>query len=180
MTLFKLPLFLSLAILLQGCSHGFLSDDRSLLRQVNDDNLSLQALDAINQVGLYHKEVRFNIITNNGYILVIGQVKNRISKQKIDKKLAAIKDAKGFYNELRVAKPIGFAQQSEDSWITARVKTKLARARDVNTFEIKVVTENQEVFLIGSVTKEVSDDATNITRKVSSVKQVNRVFQIVK
>ena len=180
MKISTLPLLLYLCLILQGCSHGFLSDERSLLDQVNDDNLSLQALDAINRVGLYRKEVRFNIITNGGYILVIGQVKNRLAKQKIGKQLASIKDAKGFYNELRIRKPIGFAQQSEDSWITARVKTKLASARDVNTFEIKVVTENQEVFLIGSVTKEVSDDATNISRKVSSVKQVNRVFQIVK
>ena len=180
MNIVKLSLLLILATLLQGCSHGLLSDNRSISQQVRDDNLSLQTLDAINELKLYRKETRINIITNSGYILLIGQVKNRITKQKIDKKLALIKDVKGIYNELRIAKPISFAQQTEDSWITARVKTKLARERDVNTFEIKVITENNEVFLIGSVTKEVSDDATNITRKVSSVKQVNRVFQIVK
>ena len=175
----KFTLLLSLTFFLQACSHGFLSDNRSIIDKVNDDNLSLQALDAINRIGLEHRDIRFNIITNGGYILVIGQVKNRSAKQRIDKQLATIKDAKGIYNELRIAKPIGFAQETQDSWITARVKTELSRERDVNTFEIKVVTENQEVFLIGSVTKEVSDDATNITRKVSSVKQVSRVFQIV-
>lgn len=179
MKILKFTLLLSLAFFLQACSHGFLSDNRSIIDKVNDDNLSLQALDAINLVGLSHREIRFNIITNGGYILVVGQVKSNTAKQKIDKQLATIKDAKGIYNELRIGKPIGFAQETQDSWITARVKTKLARDRDGNTFSIKVITENQEVFLIGSITKEASDDATNITRKVSSVKQVSRVFQIV-
>ena len=178
MTKFTAPLLILLMFVLQGCSHGFLSDQRSISQQLTDDNLSLKALDKINELNIHPNNIRFNILTNAGYILIIGQVESNSEKQKIERQLSSIKGNKGVYNQLRIGKPIGFTQRTTDSWITARVKTKLSRARDVNTFQIKVITENSEVFLIGSVTKEIADDATNIARKISSIKQVNRVFHI--
>ncbi len=175
---FNILLPFILFLLLQGCSSGFLSDKRSVKQQISDDNLSLEVLNNINEIGINKKDINFNILTNDSYILLVGQAKNVKVMQQIDKQLANIKDAKGTYNELRIGKPIGFLGRLSDSLITANVKAKLAYNEDVNVFKIKVITEKGEVFLIGSVTKKVSDTATDIARKIKGVKQVNRVFHI--
>ncbi|MFT7052577.1 MAG: osmotically-inducible protein OsmY [Psychromonas sp.] len=179
----------SLLLLIQGCAGGLIviagtavtvsSDERSIAEQISDDSLSMDALDKINGLKISHEHIRINLVSNSGYLLVIGQVTNQQLSDKIEKELTTLANAKGIYNQLRVGQPIGFAQQSVDSWITTKVKGKLTANDDVNSLKIKVITENSEVFLIGKVTKEMSDQATAIARQVNGVKRVNRVFQLI-
>lgn len=181
--------FISIFSLIQGCAGGLIviagtavavsSDERSITEQVEDSALSIAALDKINELNISNKEIRINLVSNSGYLLVVGQVNNQQTKDKIEQKLATLKQAKGVYNQLRISRPIGFAQQSKDSWLTTKVKTQLTRHDEVNPFKIKVLSENGEVFLIGTVSEKMADEATNIARKVDGVKQVNRVFQLI-
>lgn len=180
-------LFIATFSLLQGCAGGLIvlagtavavsSDERSLSQQMADSSLSTAALNRINELKISNENMRVNLVSNSGYLLVVGQVSNQQAKDKIDQNLSTLKQAKGIYNELRIARPIGFAQQSKDSWITTKVKSKLTAYDEVNPFKIKVITENGEVFLIGVVSEQMAKDATNITSKVDGVRQVNRVFQ---
>lgn len=179
----------SLLTVLQGCAGGLIvvagtavavsSDERSISEQLSDDSLSMEALDKITELNINDENIRINLITNSGYLLLIGQVSDPQLSRNIETQLNTLKNAKGIYNQLRVSRPIGFAQQSKDSWITTKVKSKLTADEYVNPLKIKVITENSEVFLIGRVTQAMSDHATEITRQVDGVKQVNRVFQIV-
>lgn len=180
---------LSLLTLLQGCAGGLIvaagtavavsSDERTISQQLSDDSLSMEALDKITELNINNENIRINLITNSGYLLLIGQVSDAQLSRKIETQLNTLKNAKGIYNQLRVGRPIGFAQQSKDSWITTKVKSKLTADEYVNPLKIKVITENSEVFLIGRVTQTMSNHATEIARQVDGVKQVNRVFQIV-
>lgn len=184
-TLFCLAIFAQL----QGCAGGLIvlagtavavsSDERTMSEQFDDSELSVKALDKINELGIDDENMRINLISNSGYLLVLGQVTDQQHKDQIDKKLRTLKQAKGIYNQLRISKPIGFSQQSQDSWITTKVKSQLTAHDTVNPLKIKVVTENAEVFLIGKISEKMAKDATNITRKVEGVKQVNRVFQLI-
>lgn len=184
-----LSVFLGSLLLLQGCAGGLIvmagtavtvsSDERSISQQLSDDSLSMDALDKINELKISNEHIRINLVSNSGYLLIIGQVTNQQLSDKIEKELTTLANAKGIYNQLRIGQPIGFAQQSVDSWITTKVKGKLTANDDVNPLKVKVITENSEVFLIGKVTKEMSDQATAIARQVNGVKQVNRVFQLI-
>ena len=184
-TLFCISIFTQL----QGCAGGLIilagtavavsSDQRSMSEQFDDSALSVRALDKINELDIDDQNMRINLISNSGYLLVLGQVTDQQRKDQIDQKLHTLKQVKGIYNQLRISKPIGFAQQSQDSWITTKVKSQLTAHDTVNPLKIKVVTENAEVFLIGKISEKMAKDATNITRKVEGVKQVNRVFQLV-
>ncbi len=123
--------------------------------------------------------MRINFISNSGYVLVVGQVENQGISNQIEQQLYTIKEAKGVYNQLRIMAPISFTQQTKDSWLTTKVKSQLTAHDEIDPLKIKVVTENAEVFLIGKVTREMADDATNVSRKVDGVEQVNRVFQFI-
>ena len=184
-----LSIFLStLLLLLQGCAGGLIvaagtavvvsSDERSISEQLSDDSLSMDAFSKISELDLNDEKIRIHVISNSGYLLAIGQVTNQQWSEKIEKQLNTLANAKGIYNQLRIGQPIGFAQQSIDSWITAKVKGKLTANDNTNPLKIKVITENSEVFLIGKVTKEMADQATAISRQVDGVKRVNRVFQL--
>lgn len=179
----------SMLLLVQGCAGGLIvmagtavavsSDERSIAEQLSDDSLSMDALDKINELKISNENIRINLISNSGYLLIVGQVTSQQLSAQIERQLNTLENAKGIYNQLRIAQPIGFAQQSIDSWITTKVKGKLTANDAVNPLKIKVVTENSEVFLIGKVTKEMSDQATEISRQVDGVKRVNRVFQLI-
>jgi osmotically-inducible protein OsmY len=183
-----LSVFLGTLLLLQGCAGGLIviagtavtvsSDERSISEQLSDDSLSMDALYKINELDINDENIRINLVSNSGYLLVIGQVTNPQLSKQIEEELNTLENAKGIYNQLRIGQPIGFAQQSKDSWITAKVKGKLTANDNVNPLKIKVITENSEVFLIGKVTTEMAAQATAITRQVDGVKRVNRVFQL--
>ena len=90
---FTLLPFLLIASLLQGCAGGLIvvagsavavaSDERSISTLISDDKLAVDALNLINQLDINHSDIRINLITNNGYLLVIGQVNDEAQKQMI-------------------------------------------------------------------------------------------------
>ncbi len=180
---------ISLLSQLQGCAGGLIvaagtavavsSDERTLAEQLDDNALSAAALDKINELNISNEQMRIKLFSNSGYLLLVGQVSNQQYKDMIANKLATLSQAKGIYNQLRIAQPIGFAQQSKDSWITTKVKSQLTSNEKVNPLKIKVVTEDSEVFLIGKINREMANTATTLTRNIAGVKQVNRVFQLV-
>lgn len=186
---FTLITLLLILMFLPGCAGGLIaiagtavtvtSDERSLSTQIADDKLSLAALDKITELDINHRNIRINLISNNGYLLVIGQVNSDAEKDLIGKQLNTLTEVKEVYNQLRVGKPIGFTQQTKDSWITTKAKSQLTADEKINSFQIKVVTENSELFLIGRVSEKTANVATNITRKISGVERVKRVFQII-
>ena len=182
------PVLLSL-LLLQGCAGGFIiaagtavavsGDERSISQQIDDDNLAASAIDKVVTLNEYHHDMRINIVTNNGYLLLIGQVDTQMTSNKIENELGKLKGVKAVYNPLRVNHPIGAIQQTRDTWITTKVKSLLSNHDKIDLLKIKVVTENGEVFLIGQVTQTMSDYATGVARKITGVKQVVRVFDLI-
>ncbi|AGH80669.1 transport-associated protein [Psychromonas sp. CNPT3] len=185
---FKILSSVFLAFVLQGCAGGLIiaagtaayisSDERSVTEQFDDGKISSDALDTINQLNIARDDLRINLITNSGYLLVLGQVNDAQTKDNISKSLAKIDGIKEVYNQLRIQRPIDFSQQSKDSWITTKVKSQFTSDERVNPLKIKVITENSEVFLIAKIDSKMAKYATNIARNVDGVKKVNRVFQL--
>lgn len=76
-----------------------------------------------------------------------------------------------------MGKKIPFTQISKDSWITTQIKTKIfTTSTGVKATDVKVITENNEVFLMGNLTQQQADAATEIARRVSGVSKVVKVF----
>lgn len=53
------------------------------------------------------------------------------------------------YNEVRQGTPIDLGTASKDAWITTKVRSKLLTSDAVKSANIKVITENGEIFLLG-------------------------------
>ncbi|MBY0418079.1 MAG: BON domain-containing protein, partial [Pararheinheimera sp.] len=79
--------------------------------------------------------------------------------------------------QLRVASEISFGTGSKDSWITTRIKGKFLADENVSGLNIKVVTENGEVFLMGLVNQQEAERAVNLARNVDGVARVIKAFE---
>jgi len=177
------------ALFLQGCAGGLIvaagtavavsSDERSIAQLVKDDGLAESAIDAVVESSAYNDNIRINIIANNSYLLLIGQVDNQENSNIIENAINNVDGVVGVYNQLRINKPITLVQQTKDTWLTTKVKSQLTSHDKVNPLKIKVVTEDGEVFLIGQVTEDMSNYATTVASNVDGVKQVVRVFELI-
>jgi hypothetical protein len=109
--------------------------------------------------------------------LLVGQTPSDAYKQEAGKIVGRIEGVRHVYNELRLGKPVSIGVRSNDTWITSKVRADMLGTKNFDSTKVKVVTENSEVFLIGLVTRQEGDQAVEIARHVSGVKQVIKAFE---
>jgi osmotically-inducible protein OsmY len=120
-----------------------------------------------------------NVTSYNYTVLLTGEVPNAQAKADAEKALAGVQDVKTVVNELQIAGKSSAASRSNDAYITSKVKGNLLGNGTVRPTDIKVVTEASVVYLLGLVTHEEADAATEIARGTGGVQKVVRVFEYI-
>ena len=69
--------------------------------------------------------------------------------------------------------------RSNDMLLLSKVKATLIDARDLQSGAFKVVTERGIVYLMGIVSEREATRAADLTRTISGVSKVVRVFEVV-
>ena len=123
------------------------------------------------------KQTRVQVTSINGSLLVVGQAPNDYLRDSVLKTLNQVKGVKRIHNQLRIGNKTSLATRSHDTWLTSKVKTALFADDNVRGNNIKVVTENGEVFLMGLVSQEEANKAVDIARNVSGVNRVFKAFE---
>ena len=180
---------LGTVVLLQGCAAAVVAgtasavtaanDRRTIGSQIDDNNIEIKASIAISEVERLEKSARVNAISVNGIVLLVGQVANQEMKNEAQITVEAIAGIRKIHNQLRIGSNIGITTQTHDSWLTSKVKAQLLAAKDISSNNIKVVTENAEVYLMGLVSQDEANRAVNIARNVSGVERVVKVFEYI-
>ena len=126
------------------------------------------------------REARFNVVSHNGVVLLVGQIQNQSLKQKATEIIAkASSKIKRIHNELEISEKRGILSRGNDSWIATKVRTLLLANDEVPSNQIKVTVENGVVYLMGILTESEGDKAANVVRNVVGVKKVIKVFEYV-
>jgi len=120
-----------------------------------------------------------NITSYNYMVLLTGEVPSAQVKANTERIASEVPQVKTVINELQIAGASSMASRSNDSYITSKVKSNLLGADKVGPTSIKVVTEAGVVYLLGLVTREEADAATEIARGTGGVQKVVRVFEYV-
>jgi len=183
----KLCAALLITSLLQGCAAvavvaittgtSITSDRRSLGNQIDDQSIELKAYNEITKNKSLNKNTNLHIISVNGSVLLIGQAPNTYLRDQAMKIINNIDGVVRIHNQVRIGNLISITTQTNDVWLTSKVKSALFSSDEVNGDTIKVITENAEVFLMGLVTKKEADIAINITRNISGVNRVFKAFE---
>ncbi|KPD21304.1 division/outer membrane stress-associated lipid-binding lipoprotein [Idiomarina abyssalis] len=189
MTLSKLALpviFISL-LALQGCAAvavgaaavgiSSATDPRTIGTQVDDQTIEMKTNAKLgNDEQL--EDSRVIAVSYDTNVLLIGQVPSESLKRRAED---VIKDTNGInkiFNQLRIGSKASATVRAGDSWITSKVKLKFANNKSIDATNIKVVTENGEVFLLGHVSQAEADAAVEVARNVDGVERVIKALTI--
>ena len=151
-------------------------DQRSLQTQMDDSDISLLAQDRLNAVPSLDKRSNITIATFNGVVLLVGQAQTPALREEVYKIVLSVPNVKHVYNEINIAGSSSDLSTSNDSWITAKVKSALVAKTSLNSSSIKIVTEAGVVYLMGNVTKQQAKTAVDVARHIDGVREVVKVF----
>ena len=183
----KLTFICVISLLLQGCVAALIgggaiatkvgTDPRTAGTQIDDETLEFKVENAIEKDAQIKSEARINAVSYNGRVLLIGQVPSEGVKETATELAKGVEGVNDIYNELTVGQKISIGQISKDSWITTQVKSKMLVDNRVKSTDVKVITENGQVFLLGSLTHSQADAAADIASRISGVQKVVKVFK---
>jgi osmotically-inducible protein OsmY len=120
-----------------------------------------------------------NVTSYNYTVLLTGEVPTAQAKADAEKAASEVPNVKSVVNELQIAGASSTASRSNDAYITSKVKSNFLGNEKFKPTDIKVVTEASVVYLLGLVTHEEADAATEIARGTGGVQKVVRVFEYV-
>ena len=181
-----LPLLAALLVL-QGCAAAVVAggatavtsahDRRTLGSQIDDSSIVMKARRALSEDQLTAKGSNINITSYNGVVLLTGQTRSEQVKEQAQRLVQDIPSVKVVHNQIRLGNNTSMTTRTRDSWIATKVKTQLLADERVSGLNIRVVTENQEVFLMGLVGGAEADRAVDIARNVEGVVRVIKAFE---
>jgi osmotically-inducible protein OsmY len=182
-----LSLLLILTPLLKGCVVAAVGaatggvavavDRRTTGTILDDKAVEIKATHQLSQNKELWKKSHINVICYNNAILLVGQVPSERDRQYVEALMKDMPHIKKIYNELTIANPIPFSTRSQDTLITTQIKGKMVVSKEVKTSQIKVVTENGVVYLMGLTTPEEQIAATEIAREIKGVEKVVQIFE---
>ncbi|PCH94599.1 MAG: osmotically-inducible protein OsmY [Gammaproteobacteria bacterium] len=172
---------------LQGCAAvavvaittgaSMATDRRSIGNQIDDQSIELSAYNDIAKNKSLNENTNLHISSVNGSVLIIGQAPNTFLKDQAIKILNNINGIVRIHDQIRIGNTTSITTQTNDVWLTSKVKTALFSSDEVSGNDIKVITENAEVFLMGIVSKKEADAAVEVTRNISGVNRVFKAFE---
>lgn len=113
-----------------------------------------------------------------GVVLLAGQVISPAQRIKVQQLANGIPGIKRIYNEITVSGPTSTLTRSSDAVITSRVKSEMLLQKQLKSRNIKIITENGVVYLMGEVTQQQASLASNTVRRTSGVQRVVTLFEI--
>ena len=138
-------------------------DDQSLEHQVN------------NALGAQVPEGSFTVASYKSEILLAGQVPSAEDKIKAQKAVSSTAGVKKVWNYLTIGQNETAGDITEDAYLTSSAKTRLIAQKGVNTNNIKVVTSNKVVYLLG----RKSGNAHQIHAAINGIKNIDGVKNVV-
>lgn len=184
-----LLIVISQAALLGGCAAAVgagaaagaaaLYDRRTTGTLIDDELIELKSLDALRRDRELWDQSHINVTSFNNIVLLTGETPSQPLRQRAAEAVSRLDKVRKVHNEIVVAAPSAMISRSSDTWITGKVKTLLFNAQKLDATRVKVVTENGIVYLMGLVTRSEADSATEVTRQVSGVQRVVKVFEYI-
>ena len=174
------------AVLMQGCfplaavgvgaTALALDDRRSTGMYIEDENIEWKARARLIDK---HGDAHVNVASYNLSVLLTGEASSEQAKKDVADTIRSIPNVRSVTNEINVSGNTSFTSRSNDSLITTNVKARLLNNSKVSANHVKVITENNVVFLMGILTKEEGDAAAEIARTTSGVARVVKVFEYI-
>jgi len=157
-----------------------LYNHHSIQKSINDQMTTLHVYQALNDKNDDFKGVNISVATYNSEVLLTGQVRNAWQRDKLENMVKNMSGVQHIYNLVSISNPSSSLTRVSDAWITAKVKAKLIASFDLDATQVKVLTENGTVYLMGILQPDEAQAAVDLARTTDGVQGVVKVFSYIK
>ena len=109
--------------------------------------------------------------------MLTGETYSDDIKNDIAFDVATITNVRNIQNEIIIKAKRSSLDSTNDAFITSKVKTNLVKNKNVHANLIKVISSSGIVYLMGMVTKEEADVASNTAASTKGVRKVIKIFE---
>jgi len=159
-----------------GGAYTSLEDRRTAGVQIDDEGIELRVGNRIGD--RFADRVHVSVTSYNRSVLLTGEVPDAQTREEVERIARAVPGVRSVSNELEIAGVSSLGARTNDAFITSKVKARFLDARKFNPVHVKVVTEAGVVYLLGVVTEQEAEEATELARTMSGVRKVVRIFEI--
>ncbi len=179
----KLLVSLTIAstLLATGCTTNYLTNstkgtygvpatERTIAQRLLDRSIEHTA--KVNIYGLeqnLQQSSRMSIDSFNSEVLLSGEVPNEVLKDQIGKVISSMPDVRRVYNELNVGVARGASATVHDGYISSKIMAKVAAGNVLKSSQIKVVTNDGIVYIMGRLTPTQQSHLVDIANKTAGV-----------
>jgi osmotically-inducible protein OsmY len=153
------------------------TDRRTSGAQLEDEGIELRSANRLREA--MGDRANAKATSYNRQVLLTGEVPTEEDKKLAEQTVSKVENVQKIVNELAVLGNSTFSQRSGDTLVTGKVRASFVDAKDLYANAFKVVTERGVVHLMGRVTQREADRATEVTRGISGVQKVVRIFEII-
>ena len=119
------------------------------------------------------------VTSYNRNILLTGQVISPTNKVKAESMARQVAGVQKIYNYIEVGANETASQSSKDAYLTSAVKSNMVFSKGVSTNDVKVVTSNGVVYLMGIIDPYQAKKTTKAAGEIDGVKKVVALFEYV-
>ncbi|WP_201597360.1 BON domain-containing protein [Psychrobacter vallis] len=171
-------------IISTGCTTNYLTNstegtygvpmtERTIPQRLLDRSIEHTA--KINVYGLredLQQTSRMGVDSFNSEVLLTGEVPTEAIKAEVEKVVSSMPDVRRVYNELDVSASKGYSSTVHDGYITSKLLAKIATSDGVKASQIKAVTNNGVVYIMGRMTPTQQSHLVDIANSTVGVTEL--------
>ena len=172
------------SIVTTGCTTNYLTNstegtygvpmtERTIPQRLLDR--SIEHTVKINVYGLkedLQQTSRMGIDSFNSEVLLTGEVPTEAIKTEVEKVVSSMPDVRRVYNELNVSASKGYSSTVHDGYITSKLLAKVAASDGVKASQIKAVTNDGVVYIMGRMTPTQQSHLIDIANSTVGVTEL--------
>ncbi|MCB1924856.1 MAG: BON domain-containing protein [Gammaproteobacteria bacterium] len=190
-SVFRNLLIATLALALSGCGAVVVGgavtgaavahDRRTTGTVVEDQEIFLRAITMRQQDAALKQKTNINVDVYNLQVLLTGQAENAQVVEDYAQRVAQIPRVRHVFNEVVVGAESTWSESTADAYLTSKVKVALFNVKlpGFDPTRVKVTSSLGTVYLMGLLSPQEADAATEEVRFVSGVKRVVKLFEYV-
>ena len=168
---------LSAVLILTACGNH---ERRSTGTVLNDQTLEYQVISNIRNDPSFSEADHIKVEVHEGVVLLAGETVSEANKALATKLAKEPRLTQRVVNDLKVGEREGFGGKLDNSWLTAKVNSRLITENPLtgnDASRVKVISSHNTVYLMGLVTREEGNAVAEVVRNIGGVEKVVKVFE---